>query len=403
MHNTNFYGLPKIHKNLDISQQCTNLSSPYVKLASVNDLKFRPIIAGPACPTHRLSNFVDILLKPFTKHVKSYIQDRADFLNSLPKSVNANTKLVSFDVVNLYSNIPHDLGIKALRYWLDKHPSGIPERVSKEFIIESIQFILDNNTFHFDGAHYKQIKGTAMGTKMAPTYATLVLGYLEEILYSKVEKHFGREFNQEFQTKWKRFLDDCFILWNRSDADLECLTKELQNLHPSLAFTKEENNEQLPFLDVSVTIANNVVETDVHYKPTDSKQYLDFNSCHPRHTKNSVPYSLARRICMIVSNSDCVEYRLHELKDLLLQRNYPMQIIDDAINKAKRQNRNDLLKIKEKVYENVLPFISTFNPRNPEIFSKLKETLQPLNRCDNLKNKMSQITLIKSKRQSRSI
>ena len=30
--------------------------------------------------------------------------------------------------------------------------------------------------------YYNQIRGTAMGTKFAPTYATLVLAYLEEKL-----------------------------------------------------------------------------------------------------------------------------------------------------------------------------------------------------------------------------
>jgi hypothetical protein len=37
----------------------------------------------------------------------------------------------------------------------------------------------ERNVFYFDGKLYRQKRGTAMG--MAPTYATLVLGYLEHI------------------------------------------------------------------------------------------------------------------------------------------------------------------------------------------------------------------------------
>jgi hypothetical protein len=33
-----------------------------------------------------------------------------------------------------------------------------------------------------------------MGTKMAPTYATLVLGYLEHILYEQLLNSYGQEF-----------------------------------------------------------------------------------------------------------------------------------------------------------------------------------------------------------------
>ena len=63
----------------------------------------------------------------------------------------------------------------------------IHKRFSKEFILEGIKVILENNNFMFDGSFYNQIRGTAMGTKFAPTYATLVLAYLEERLYTQLE------------------------------------------------------------------------------------------------------------------------------------------------------------------------------------------------------------------------
>ena len=46
-----------------------------------------------------------------------------------------------------------------------------------------------------------------MGTKFAHVYATLVVGYLEEKLYSKIESDFALY----FMNNWKRFLGDCFI------------------------------------------------------------------------------------------------------------------------------------------------------------------------------------------------
>jgi hypothetical protein len=49
-----------------------------------------------------------------------------------------------------------------------------------ECLEEMLTLVLKNNNFTFDGNHYLQINGTAMGTKMAPSYANIFMGDLEE-------------------------------------------------------------------------------------------------------------------------------------------------------------------------------------------------------------------------------
>ena len=94
-----------------------------------------------------------------------------------------------------------------MKYLLDKHPETLENRFSKSFILEGIQLILENNTFCFDDIHYKQVKGTAMGTKFAAIFATLTIGYLEETLYREIKKTIGTDFGNYFENNWKRFLD----------------------------------------------------------------------------------------------------------------------------------------------------------------------------------------------------
>ena len=36
-----------------------------------------------------------------------------------------DTLLVTFNVVNLYTNIPHTFGLEALDYWLANHPGSL--------------------------------------------------------------------------------------------------------------------------------------------------------------------------------------------------------------------------------------------------------------------------------------
>ena len=66
----------------------------------------------------------------------------------------------------------------------------------------------------------------------------------------------------------------------------------------------EYDHKKLPFLDILLYKNAERLESDIHYKQLDTHQYLDYHSCHLGHTKSNIPYTLARRICAIVTNQD---------------------------------------------------------------------------------------------------
>ena len=129
-----------------------------------------------------LSNLIDILLKPFLLHVKSYLKDNLDFLSKCSRENYEDTLLV-IDAVNLYTNTPHTFGLEALDYWLENHPESLHARFNKEFVLECAKFNLQNKNIKFNNEFYNQVKGAAMGIIFAPTYATLSMGYFEIKFY----------------------------------------------------------------------------------------------------------------------------------------------------------------------------------------------------------------------------
>ncbi len=275
---SNFYGLPKIHKSRSVIEAVNATTTDFAECHNPEDLKFRPIVAGPACPTHRLSNFVDILLRPYIKHVKSYVRDDIDFLNHLPTNIDKDILLSTFDVSSLYTNISHELGIEAIQYWLENDAGSDQHRVSKTFIVESLKLILENNTFNFGTKHFRQTSGTAMGTKMAPTYATLVLGYLELKLYALFEDKYGPEGREYIKKNFKRYLDDVFCLWDSNKyGDVTFLYNGYNNLVPNMKFTMEQSDTHIAFLYILVNKQGSNISTYVYYKPTDSKSYCGFS------------------------------------------------------------------------------------------------------------------------------
>ena len=140
-------------------------------------MKLRPVVGGTNCTTRRFSYFLDTLLKPYLKHLKSYIRDSVDFLNKCPREVHSDTEIVIFDVTSLYNSIPHEYGLKALGYFLTTFKEEMNPRFNNQFILDAADFILKNNSLTFDSMFFLQLKGTAMRTVFAPTYVNLTMAY----------------------------------------------------------------------------------------------------------------------------------------------------------------------------------------------------------------------------------
>ena len=119
--------------------------------------------------------------------------------------INGSTTLVTFDVKSLYTSIPHNHDLEAICIWVEKHPDSLYSRFSKGFELESIKVILENNNCTFNDEFYRQIRGTAMGTILAPTYATLAMGYFEVYFYNICKFKWEKEFQEFFLENWSRF------------------------------------------------------------------------------------------------------------------------------------------------------------------------------------------------------
>ena len=180
----------------------------------------------------------------------------------------------------------------------------IPDRFSNEFILEAANFALKNNNFLFDNVLYKQIKGTAMGTKFAPSYACLTVGFLEETKLFPIilPKYFNHETCKYIEDNYYRYMDDGFIVLPK-DLNPNLLKDALNSLNDSIKFTMEsgrkepEDTESLSFLDIGIILTNGIhISTDIYYKATNPHKYLNFYSAHPSHIKDSIPYNLAKRI-----------------------------------------------------------------------------------------------------------
>jgi hypothetical protein len=79
----------------------------------------------------------------------------------------------------MYTNIDITHGIEIFHKWLNEFEPEIPFDFPKEFFLETLQLVMENNVFQFDDTYWHQKTGTAMGTSAACMYATLYYAYHE--------------------------------------------------------------------------------------------------------------------------------------------------------------------------------------------------------------------------------
>ena len=76
------------------------------------------------------------------------------------------------------------------------------KQISRGTLIEPAEIVLKNNIFEFDEKTFRQVRGTAIGTKFAPPYAILFIADLEEKILSAFE---------EKPMIWWRYIDNIFL------------------------------------------------------------------------------------------------------------------------------------------------------------------------------------------------
>lgn len=363
--------LPEHADKFMINQDCR--ISPFYLLPKIHKINNpgRPIVSGIDSPTDRISATVDNVLRPYVKKIPSYIKDTRDFLNKLEKigSLHDDEYFVTIDVSSLYTSIPHDEGILAISETLSRDP---PNKVSWEIVTELVEMTLKMNTFSFNHKYYHQIQGTAMGTRMAPSYANIFMGHLEQRLLSETTLQ---------PNTWLRYIDDIFAIYRGSEDEIKDHITHLNSLHHTIKFTSEINRDSIDFLDVTVFRGpNNKILTKVFVKPTNTGQYLHASSFHPRHQIQSIAFSQAirlRLICSLIQDFDSASNSL--LKNLTLcgHNHHKTKL---AIARARDTNRDTLLHPPQRPPKKIIPFILTYSPHNrsaPHILKQALSFLRP--------------------------
>ena len=136
----------------------------------------RPIVSACSCPTKLISSYLD---KVMTLIVSNHALEIFRNFNFSCE----NKIIFTMDITSLYTAIPNNEGLQALKpfFFFNQRPIKKP---SSETLLRLAELVLTLNCFSFGDSYYKQINGVAMGTKMGPSYANLFVDFIENKFFS---------------------------------------------------------------------------------------------------------------------------------------------------------------------------------------------------------------------------
>nr|VZI32274.1 unnamed protein product [Spirometra erinaceieuropaei] len=289
------YGLPKVHK----------VDAPLRIIV--------PLIGSPTC---NIAKWLYKHLKQLTHGSDYSINNSLAFLQRIQGlEVSADECLLSFDVVALFSSIPHDLAIDCVAQRLQENPIEIPT----QHIIELLKLCL-RNYCQFDNKFYQQVKGTPMGSQISGLIAELVLQRLEKKVF------------QDLSPKvWLRYVDDTFVVIK--NCEVERLHQRLNDVFPAIQFTREEAiGDSLPFLDVKIQrLSDGSLVTSVHRKGSNSEIILNYGSNHPAANKRSCVRTLFHGAYRYCNSADLLKKELAYLYRLFRSNGYPTSFVKNCL------------------------------------------------------------------------
>lgn len=296
----------------------------------------RPIVSTVNTAANKLSRFLARILRSAFSRSKYNLKNSQQFVRNIRKiDSNGTWKMVSFDVVNCFGNIPVELALEIIERKFDekiKQHTNIP----KKMFMNLLRFcLIDCNYFTFDGKIYRQLFGLFMGSPLAPILVELVL---ESVVNHTIELV---DFEPEI---WNVYVDDHFTII--PEDKIQSTLDILNSVHETVKFTVEiEHNNRIDFLDTTVIRADDgKLKTQWFSKPIASNRILNFYSSHPRYMIENVAKSLIRRALSLTHK--CFYNVIIDKMKLILERNnfskYTIEKLITCVRGKIGQKLNDI-------------------------------------------------------------
>ena len=301
-----FYCLPKIHKGK-------------------NPIPGRPICSSLSSVTYHCSLYLDSKLRPLLHRLPTICHSSRQVVNELSNMIIPfDDVILCADVSNLYPSIPTLEGIAAVRSVCIEYNYLIDEL---DFILALLHWVLTNNYCIFNNNIYLQVRGTAMGTPVAVTYANIFLYHLEMPILRRLQRTLPSLY-------YRRYVDDIFAIMPTILAHV--FVEAFHSPYPTIRLDAVTTMPHGVFLDVEYTLylhddLKQRISHKLYQKPINAYQYIPPLSAHKPHVFRNLVLQELKRYRLLCTDNDDFLHVSSLFAQRLTARGYPSHIYSHAL------------------------------------------------------------------------
>jgi hypothetical protein len=348
-----FYGLPKVHKQ---------------------PITLRPVVSTSGSLLALFSTWLDYKMKELLPLVHSHVKNSFTALEEMKNLVIPdNALLFAADATSMYTNIDIDIGISAVRNFLQCNKAQISQDFPTELFLQILQLVMQNNIFSFANTYWLQLTGTAMGTPVACAYATVTFGQYENSL---ILQKYRRQL-----LYYRRYIDDIIGIWlpdNNNDSSTWQGFKEDLNNWGTLKWKIENPSRKTVFLDLEINLQGNTIATRTYQKDMNLYLYIPPLLAHPPSCFKGLITGEVRR-CWLQNNPENFQMILIKFIERLLARGHTLDKITPLIRNAATtlDNKGINLLTKPSDPDNIIFIHKTYHPNGIQCkdISKLYQSI----------------------------
>ena len=186
-------------------------------------------------PLDKLTWFLERIVTQLLPFIPAHLKNTSQYLTKLkdkfPDSLPSSDIIFTMDVQNVYGNVSTDEAIDSVCDMIHDHKDKIDLfGLTLESLRSLLRHCLQNNYVRFGDDFYKQTKGIAMGSRVAPPLAITFMHAVESlILASPVDQ----------PVLYLRYIDDIIGVWTHGAKALDKYHQFVNSFHPSLKFSRK--------------------------------------------------------------------------------------------------------------------------------------------------------------------